>query len=696
MTKTLQGNETGLVAYYPFDEGTAGTVIADKTTPNYDGTFIENNNFIKAELHQYSINNMLMELVNKQQANSTPFSSLSHDTDVVVMPKGGLYSRLKIEPESNSSKNYSIRFDGTQHYLHMNNSGQITAVVNKNDNAFWFFERTNDSNANGYFIVRNKANPQFGLRVSGNTIIGQTVPAIGRESFYWHLSGAIPSIHFVSFKDKNGSNCVTTRADDNLGYGKQVPCGNAPNQIFGLYPLLSTGIRNENWFLQYPVAIFEYYRGKLVAGDGSGQYDIKLHDLGVSVDITSSLEYQYQIEKKAGTPYYQIINRKSGEAWDAGWEWKVYHWTREWDNARQLFELLPVMESRPPATRASSENPNYAGEPYQPERFNDHNIPDDTQEVFIGEIVVPFFMVDDPANSKEQQIQEYPFYILERQKFWRNAMDHHHLGTSDWTNTESETIGLVNTTSHTITETTSITATAEAGIEYKGASASLGVTAGYELQEVNSKTTGAQEQTTTTYSMTLDSEDEEQHIVVWFLVNRYVLYRKIADNKFKVSEMEIIDSKKIRQTRYPPTREGGEDLTLEDLTEKDSTVVAAVLADCVSPLVDANMTVDIPCIIPEESKGSESYEKMRLLFTNPESLVWTTESQKTITCEPSNVCALLTKNNFLVLDVWLQDAPYTAILKGDGSGQWEYQTHYPIPPDPFLNILEPVMVQMDD
>jgi hypothetical protein len=126
-------------------------------------------------------------------------------------------------------------------------------------------------------------------------------------------------------------------------------------------------------------------------------------------------------------------------------------------------------------------------------------------------------------------------------------------------------------------------------------------------------------------------------------------------------------------------RSGG-DLSLENLTEDSSSIEdATVLAACDLPSVDADMNVDIPCLISEDEEGNQSYQNMRLLLNNPTSLVWTTESQGAIACEQGNFCASLTKDNFLILDVWLQDELHTAILKASDSGQWVYQTHYPKP-----------------
>lgn len=130
------------------------------------------------------------------------------------------------------------------------------------------------------------------------------------------------------------------------------------------------------------------------------------------------------------------------------------------------------------------------------------------------------------------------------------------------------------------------------------------------------------------------------------------------------------------EPHYPTQVSRGDDSeTLEALTGdvNDNATCDSAIAS-----MDEFFSVDIPCVIVEESL---LLEKRQLTLFNEEPLNWIIDSQEESVCEPSDHCAILTEDGFLVIhDVILFDNTiYDAILKENDSGQWEYQTHYPTP-----------------
>lgn len=108
--------------------------------------------------------------------------------------------------------------------------------------------------------------------------------------------------------------------------------------------------------------------------------------------------------------------------------------------------------------------------------------PRETPKITDRAVVVPCTLVTDSSKTAQWQVDNSPFYILERRANYYCQMHYDNSqGSSEQEPTDSVTTGLSTEKSEEFSKRTSVTVTASAGIEVKGFSASLEVSVAHEL-----------------------------------------------------------------------------------------------------------------------------------------------------------------------------------------------------------------------
>ncbi|CAL9326018.1 hypothetical protein SUDANB180_00051 [Streptomyces sp. enrichment culture] len=107
--------------------------------------------------------------------------------------------------------------------------------------------------------------------------------------------------------------------------------------------------------------------------------------------------------------------------------------------------------------------------------------PRETLKVLDRQVTVPCTVISDPGKTPAWQVQNSPFYTLERRTSFYAHM-HNHNQTSQPQNPSQEVAtGVSNSKSEEFSKKTSITVTAKAGIEIKGLSAGIETSIAQEL-----------------------------------------------------------------------------------------------------------------------------------------------------------------------------------------------------------------------
>ncbi|WP_078962104.1 Vps62-related protein [Streptomyces hygroscopicus] len=107
--------------------------------------------------------------------------------------------------------------------------------------------------------------------------------------------------------------------------------------------------------------------------------------------------------------------------------------------------------------------------------------PRETLKVLDRQVTVPCTVISDPGKTPAWQVQNSPFYTLERRTSFYAQM-HNHNQTSETQNPSQEVVtGVSNSNSQEFSRKTSITVTAKAGIEIKGLSAGIETSVAQEL-----------------------------------------------------------------------------------------------------------------------------------------------------------------------------------------------------------------------
>ncbi|MEU0127252.1 RICIN domain-containing protein [Streptomyces sp. NPDC006289] len=170
-----------------------------------------------------------------------------------------------------------------------------------------------------------------------------------------------------------------------------------------------------------------------------------------------------------------------------------------------------------------------------------------TEQVLLGQVAMPFILVQDTAVPRERQASETPYYFLKRYGYWALAYYFEHSGASAYTKTQGVTVGLTTSNSQQVQNTTGIVVKADASFSYKGASASLSTTLSQELKVTTTSSTTQESTRTDTVSRTYAAGKRIAE-AIWFKEDRYVLERMDGS---KVTEWAVRDPDTLISDSYP-------------------------------------------------------------------------------------------------------------------------------------------------
>lgn len=177
-------------------------------------------------------------------------------------------------------------------------------------------------------------------------------------------------------------------------------------------------------------------------------------------------------------------------------------------------------------------------------RFNEPlpvQVPD--PPILIGEVYLPFFVVDDtPAMNRAEQARRSPYYLLRREQTWVHAIDRR-IGPGQALE-ESLDIGITRETETTLERSVNLTLTPTVGATYKGVTASMGGTLTADLQLTERSKEVYVENRKSTFSIA--ASPRTVRAVWWNLVDRYTLVRtdgSVARTwEIRVPGLEVKDS----------------------------------------------------------------------------------------------------------------------------------------------------------
>ena len=233
---------------------------------------------------------------------------------------------------------------------------------------------------------------------------------------------------------------------------------------------------------------------------------------------------------------------------------------KKWkDEGSKRWYLVDKGDIDMPACAESNET-----DPTPPEisNFNENEIPLESDVKLYGESLTPFYMVKDPNRTIAEQISETPYYKLRREQYYQRIGMFEAEGKQNSTYQYTVSAGVEESVQQSITETTGISITVDAGFSYGAVSASVSATYAKELSVTNS--TGKSESKETTHSITVDFPVGEHTLAAfWQLVDHYVL----MDSKGQVVLVWDVPWDSWTTTSYTENIETGE--TIEpSYTEK--------------------------------------------------------------------------------------------------------------------------------
>ncbi|MCC6082998.1 RICIN domain-containing protein [Bacillus thuringiensis] len=186
------------------------------------------------------------------------------------------------------------------------------------------------------------------------------------------------------------------------------------------------------------------------------------------------------------------------------------------------------------------------------------NLPDYTDSVITSYTLIPCIMIDD-TWSLPDKIKDTPYYIMYKKQYWKKIDAHTFAPGASY---ESKTqYGMSETDQDSMTNTTGITVTADAGFSFSHLTSSISKTVTQELQV---------SQSTTTDKMVTQENDEiipnnNDYEVAWSLyalVNEYYLER--ADGTIIGDSPWTVINKNDERESYYPLNVSLKNTTLED------------------------------------------------------------------------------------------------------------------------------------
>ncbi|MEU1550941.1 RICIN domain-containing protein [Nocardia sp. NPDC005745] len=174
--------------------------------------------------------------------------------------------------------------------------------------------------------------------------------------------------------------------------------------------------------------------------------------------------------------------------------------------------------------------------------------PELTEEVLVGQTVVPYILVDD--GDRSWQSQNNPYYILRRYGHWKRVFYYEHAGNSEYTEKQATTVGLTTSNSSTIERTVGMTVGADAGFSFKGVSASISTTVTTGLRVAHTQSSENHHSESREVSRSYFANGKKVAEAVWFRGDRYSLQRLDGS---QLLEWRTVDDRTIVNDAYPAT-----------------------------------------------------------------------------------------------------------------------------------------------
>lgn len=192
-------------------------------------------------------------------------------------------------------------------------------------------------------------------------------------------------------------------------------------------------------------------------------------------------ETLFDFRKSDDEEWFYIKEPTKGECVSTGSDGNLLRWACGNGDGFK-FKLVPIAPKTPPVPRKSTYTP-YAGGvgaiPGPPKIASwSHLPPERSPMYFIGEVVLPASVVDDPnQRSRLDQVEISPYYTLMREQYWdrgnkRGAYERWNKADAE-TRTREVTVGFTQTQSESMEKTLRILVTASSQFNFEHGSASF-------------------------------------------------------------------------------------------------------------------------------------------------------------------------------------------------------------------------------
>ena len=172
----------------------------------------------------------------------------------------------------------------------------------------------------------------------------------------------------------------------------------------------------------------------------------------------------------------------------------------------------------------------------------------ESERVIIGETLLPFFLVNDPSQQSDAiKVKENPYYILRREAYWKRAYYYSYAGKTNVEESQSITIGLIESETNIMETTTGFSMTASASASYGGAEASVSATVYSELKVTKSQSTTTDKSETKTITRTYVVGTPYAE-ALWYRVDEYTLMNL---NDVVIFQSTWIDATTKQENAFP-------------------------------------------------------------------------------------------------------------------------------------------------
>jgi len=329
---------------------------------------------------------------------------------------------------------------------------------------------------------------------------------------------------------------VDNQSTANNAYIDQYDWVGQDNQKFMFIPL------NNNTY-----AIVNKNSGKVASVDDQStannahidQYDWHGHNSQIWEPVDSGVANYYQIKSKHSGKVASVD--KESTANNALID--QYDWHNS-DSQRWYFEAvesftLPSIETFPRPVVPQYE---YLGQ----------ELPDHVDPVVTNYTLAPCIAVEDPhyINNPAQQIADNPYYLYVREQSWQKVTDT--ILAPGMTHKYTQTSGIKETDSQTVSKTVSHTFGADVGLSFKKDSLSAGMSYQYS-EELNVQETKVNEELSVIEKQ-LDIVNNNSYEVSWtqyILVNKFYVVR--ADGTIVNDAWTVTDTNTTHAVYFPTT-----------------------------------------------------------------------------------------------------------------------------------------------